>query len=140
MKLLYNLGGNWGQFWLLEFLNLRTLTNLLQANYVNESYLEKVTEALVENPLAMSIAPGCLLLHHHFKYGSYQKGASVVYLPQGYPLKKGKDVVLIYLLFLVATAEDMSHVPIIFSVDTALKNGLLGAVQKANSVAVIENF
>ncbi len=118
---------------------------LLESGKIKKLYLDKIKEYVETNPLSLSIAPGCLLLHHHYKNGSIDSGISMLYIKDGYRFKykdanNRQEEVMLYVLFLVATAESMEHVPIIFSIDQALKNGLMKDIIEQKNLDVIHTY
>ncbi|GBU11096.1 hypothetical protein AwErysi_07120 [Erysipelotrichaceae bacterium] len=115
-----------------EIVTLDTAIDILAApliknGNIEKSYTQIIKQELTTNILANTIATGCLLLHHHYKSGSQIQGISAIYIENGIELayeEKGQHLeAKIYIIFLVATAEDMSHIPLIFSIDQWVKNG-----------------
>lgn len=99
---------------------------LLDKQIISAAYSEKLKEQFQMTPLSLKIADDCLLLYHHYKYGSFEPAISLLYVEEGClfssMLNGVRQNITVHTFFCIATSYTMQHIPIIMSVDTALKN------------------
>lgn len=106
---------------------------LLQKNYIQASYVAQIRQEIVDEQKWLFIYPKVLLLHTDCRYGSFKPGVSMLYTASGL-IMKDEPFLEAELIILLSTDEKMTHVPLLFDLDTLMQSSFPSELAKGVSM------
>ncbi|MCW6667439.1 BglG family transcription antiterminator [Aerococcaceae bacterium NML190938] len=109
---------------------------LLERNSISPTYLTSIQSEIEKRGLYMSVYPEVVLLHSH--YIPNETIADITFLFVREPLQSKDGNFRLFIM--VATQEQMQHLPLILGVDRLLKKGLLSVFERSQTTKEVLNF